>query len=64
MGSGYKDHSQSRIHTKILDLLEEHGEVDIVYLDFAKAFDKCDHGVILDKLKGYGISGKVGKIIS
>jgi hypothetical protein len=37
-------------YTKILDLLEEHGTVDAVYLDFAKAFDKCDHGVILHKL--------------
>ncbi|XP_076053570.1 uncharacterized protein LOC143032588 [Oratosquilla oratoria] len=33
--------------------------VDIVFLDFAKAFDKVDHGV-LHKAKDLGISGKLG----
>ena len=32
----------------------------MIYLDFAKAFDKCDHGVILHKLKALGIIGKIG----
>ena len=36
-----------------------HG-VDSVYLDFAKAFDKVDHGVLLHKLRAFGICGKVG----
>ena len=36
-----------------------HG-VDSVYLDFAKAFDKVDHGVLLHKLRTFGICGKVG----
>ena len=47
-------------YARILDYLENKGQVDAVYLDFAKAFDKCDHGVILQKLKAYGIGGKVG----
>ena len=34
-------------YTDVLDLLEKYGTVDVIYLDFAKAFDKCDHGVIL-----------------
>ena len=34
--------------------------VDSVYLDFAKAFDKVDHGVLLHKLKKFGVQGKVG----
>ena len=34
--------------------------VDMVYLDFAKAFDKVDHGVLLHKIKMLGITGKVG----
>ncbi len=33
-------------------------EVDCVYLDFAKAFDKMDHGLLLRKLELYGITGK------
>ena len=34
--------------------------VDMVYLDFAKAFDKVDHGVLLHKIKMLGITGKLG----
>ena len=34
--------------------------VDMVYLDFVKAFDKVDHGVILHKIKMLGITGKLG----
>jgi hypothetical protein len=34
--------------------------VDVVYTDFAKAFDKCETGVLLNKLKECGIRGKVG----
>ena len=33
---------------------------DSIYLDFSKAFDKVDHGVLLHKLKNLGISGKIG----
>ena len=32
----------------------------MVYLDFAKAFDKVDHGLILHKIKMLGITGKLG----
>ena len=47
-------------YSNILNLLEKHGTVDAIYLDFAKAFDKCDHGVILHKLRHFGITGKLG----
>ena len=30
---------------------------DMIYLDFAKAIDKVDHGVLLNKLKQLGITG-------
>ena len=40
----------------------EHGKpVDVIYLDFAKAFDKVDIGVTLRKLKSLGIRGEVGR---
>ena len=32
-------------------------EVSVIYLDFAKAFDKVDHEVLLSKLLALGISG-------
>ena len=40
----------------------EHGKpVDVVYLDFAKAFDKVDIGITLCKLKSLGIQGEIGR---
>ena len=40
--------------------LEEGKSVDVIYLDFSKAFDKVDIGLILRKLKSHGIGGKLG----
>ena len=37
---------------RITRLLEDGAAVDVIYLDFAKAFDKVDIGVLLRKLKG------------
>ena len=34
--------------------------VDTIYLDFAKAFDKVDHGVLLHKVRALGIQKKIG----
>ena len=33
---------------------------DAIYLDFSKAFDKVDHGVLLHKLRKLGVYGKIG----
>ena len=38
-------------HNKIFEELEKSNNVDVIYLDFAKAFDKVDHGILLNKLK-------------
>jgi hypothetical protein len=35
--------------------------VDVIYLDFEKAFDKVDHGILLHKIRDLGITGKVGR---
>ena len=48
-------------YDKLLDMLEEGNNADVIYLDFSKAFDKVDHGLLLRKMKKLGISGKVGK---
>ena len=39
--------------------LDEGGNIDAIYLDFAKAFDTVPHKRLLVKLHGYGISGKL-----
>ena len=50
-------------YQKIINALEENVNYDVIYTDFAKAFDKCDHGVLIKKLKAAGISGKIGRWI-
>ena len=47
----------------ITDLLENDVNVDTVYLDFSKAFDKVDHSILLLKLKNFGIPEKTLKWI-
>ncbi len=32
------------------------GQVDTIYTDFAKAFDKVDHNALMFKLKAFGLS--------
>ena len=39
--------------------LEAGNSVDILYFDFAKAFDSVSHSRLLIKLEAYGITGKV-----
>ncbi len=36
--------------------LDEGSAVDLIYLDFSKAFDSVSHWLFLDKLRGYGIA--------
>ncbi len=56
--------SQLLVHyDRVLETVERKQNVDVIYTDFAKAFDKCDHGVIAHKLKKTGISGKLGRWI-
>ena len=40
-------------------LVDEGYCVDVIYLDFAKAFDKVPHRRLLLKLEAHGVSGKV-----
>jgi hypothetical protein len=43
----------------ILSLLDREANVDVVYLDFSKAFDKVDHQIVLRKIEAMGINGNI-----
>ena len=43
----------------LMHMLSSDTTVDMIYLDFSKAFDKVDHGALLYKLKNFGITGKL-----
>ena len=47
----------------VVELIEKGGNVDVIYIDFAKAFDKVDFGITLNKLNALGIKGKIGRWI-
>ena len=48
----------------ILQAREENCQVDVVYLDFEKAFDKVDYGVLSEKLLRLGITGELRQWIN
>jgi len=50
-------------YDKIINLMENGINVDTVYLDFSKAFDKVDHQIVIEKLMILGIGGKLLKWI-
>ena len=39
--------------------IDNHKEVDVVYVDFKKAFDKVPHKRLMIKLRSFGISGSI-----
>jgi len=49
---------------KVTRSQEEGDSVDVIYLDFAKAFDKVPHGRLRAKLSSHGIQGRVWNWIS
>ena len=42
-------------------ILNIHGQVDVIFLDFAKAFDSVPHERLLLKARHYGIRGKLNE---
>ena len=39
--------------------IDQDKAVDVVYMDFSKAFDKVPHGRLIQKVKSYGIRGEL-----
>ena len=39
--------------------MQKSNPVDVIYVGFKKAFDKVPHERLLNKLKAYGIKGKL-----
>ena len=39
--------------------LDKNIQTDVLHLDFVKAFDSVDHRIVLEKLRGYGVTGSV-----
>ena len=46
-------------YNEILKGMEEGGNVDTVYLDFSKAFDKVDIGILMHKMRDLGVHGSL-----
>ena len=48
----------------VISGLETGGNVDSIYLDFAKAFDSVDHNVLAGRIRDMGITGTTGRWIN
>ena len=47
----------------VLKMMEDGGNADVVYLDFSKAFDTVDFGLLRQKLAKIGFGGHLGRWI-
>ena len=47
------------VYDNIMHMINNKSTVDMIYLDFSKAFDKLHHGILLHKLRDLGITGRL-----
>ena len=50
-------------HDTLVEKLSQGKNMELVYLDFSKAFDLVDHSLLLNKLKAKGVHGQLLKWI-
>nr|CAH7756409.1 unnamed protein product [Callosobruchus chinensis] len=43
----------------VSQIIDERGQVDVIYTDFTKAFDKVDHKLLVSKMDKFGFSGNL-----
>ena len=46
---------------EVTKMIDEGKAVDVVYMDFSKAFDKVLHGRLVQKVKSHGIRGQLAR---
>ncbi|KAK4823682.1 hypothetical protein QYF61_005653 [Mycteria americana] len=56
-GDGASVHSQLNSCDKVTRLVDEGKAVDVVYLDFSKAFGTLSNSILLEKLAAHGLDG-------
>ena len=48
---------------EVTKMIDEGRAVDVVYMDFSKAFDKVPHGRLMQKVKSHEIRGELARWI-
>ena len=48
------------VFDNLMNMIDSSTTIDMIYLDFSKAFDKVNHGIVLHKLRVLGITGNLG----
>jgi hypothetical protein len=46
-------------YNNVNKVVDDGGQVDVVYLDFSKAFDRVPHNILINQLQSFGFSNKL-----